>query len=308
MATASEQITDEVTSWPGVTAGPGRRGEFSFRVGRREIGHLHGDRAAHFGFPKQVGAELRDQGRVGPHPVKPESPAWAARRIEGEDDVRDVIALMRLNYERLAGWQETPVPGLTASAPHALPFAPSLHVRAFRLHRDAGDVVVYAAPGAPTGGVARHYLNHWHEAAFGLKSADAPLFVHSADRDEVADRLHVRGSFSRRHVLDDDFEVIPTPGHTPGATAYLWDSGEQRLLFTGDTVYLRDGEWVAAVLDSSDRDAYLESLELVQGLEFDVLVPWAATAEQPFVAFTDRDDAQRRIGAILGRLRAGGSN
>ena len=41
---ASEQITSEVTSWPGVEAGPGRRGEFAFRVGRREIGHLHGDR------------------------------------------------------------------------------------------------------------------------------------------------------------------------------------------------------------------------------------------------------------------------
>ena len=45
---ASERITDEVTSWPGVTAGTGRRGEWSFKVGRKEVGHLHGDRAAHF--------------------------------------------------------------------------------------------------------------------------------------------------------------------------------------------------------------------------------------------------------------------
>ena len=35
--TASERITEEVTSWPGVTAGPGRRGEFAFKVGGREI-------------------------------------------------------------------------------------------------------------------------------------------------------------------------------------------------------------------------------------------------------------------------------
>ena len=33
---ASERITAEVTSWPGVTAGTGERGEFGFRVGRRE--------------------------------------------------------------------------------------------------------------------------------------------------------------------------------------------------------------------------------------------------------------------------------
>jgi hypothetical protein len=96
----SEQITAEVTSWPGVHAGPGDRGEFSFKLGRREIGHLHGDRVAHFGFPRDVGAELREQGRVGPHPVFPEKLAWGARQIETEDDVRDVIALMRLNYDR----------------------------------------------------------------------------------------------------------------------------------------------------------------------------------------------------------------
>jgi hypothetical protein len=100
--TASEQITDEVTSWPGVEAGPGERGEFSFRVGGREIGHLHGDHAAHFGFPRDVGAQLREQGRVGPHPVNPHSTKLAARRIVSDEDVRDVIELMRLNYDRLA--------------------------------------------------------------------------------------------------------------------------------------------------------------------------------------------------------------
>jgi hypothetical protein len=43
--TPSQRITAEVTSWPGVAAGPGRRGEFAFTVGRRALGHLHGDRA-----------------------------------------------------------------------------------------------------------------------------------------------------------------------------------------------------------------------------------------------------------------------
>ena len=35
---ASQQITDEVTSWPGVSAGYGDRSEFSFKLGKREIG------------------------------------------------------------------------------------------------------------------------------------------------------------------------------------------------------------------------------------------------------------------------------
>jgi Family of unknown function (DUF5519) len=99
--TASERITEEVTSWPGVEAGPGSRGEFGFRVGGHEVGHLHGDYAAHFSFGAKVGAELKAQGRVVDHPVFPGKPGPAARRIESDDDVREVIELMRLNYERV---------------------------------------------------------------------------------------------------------------------------------------------------------------------------------------------------------------
>jgi hypothetical protein len=100
---AGKRITDEVTSWPGVEAGPGRRGEFAFRVGRREIGHLHGDHAAHFSFPKPVWDELMRQGRIEPHPVFPDAPGPAARRIRSDEDLADVLALMRMNYDRLSG-------------------------------------------------------------------------------------------------------------------------------------------------------------------------------------------------------------
>jgi luciferase-like monooxygenase len=98
---ASERITEAVTSWPGVEAGIGRRGEYGFTVGGRQIGHLHGNHAAHFGFPKEVGARLREEGRVGPHPVAPDKPAWAAKRIETDQDVLDVIELLRINYDRV---------------------------------------------------------------------------------------------------------------------------------------------------------------------------------------------------------------
>jgi Family of unknown function (DUF5519) len=98
--TASVQITDEVTSWPGIEAGYGRRGEWAFTLGRHEIGHLHGDHAAHFGFPRAVWEELYADGRITYHPVFPDKKGWAARRIESDDDVRDVIAMLRLNYDR----------------------------------------------------------------------------------------------------------------------------------------------------------------------------------------------------------------
>jgi glyoxylase-like metal-dependent hydrolase (beta-lactamase superfamily II) len=211
---------------------------------------------------------------------------------------------------------ETLIAGLHASTPQPLPFDESIVARAFLLEREAGNLLIYSNGelAADTeafealGGVSRQYLNHWHESLFGGlpgTGIDAPLFVHRDDAGRTEKRLHVRGTFSRRHEFGPGFEVIPTPGHTPGATAYLWDTGEHRLLFTGDTLYLRDGEWVAAVLDSSDRDPYLESLGLLRGLDFDVLVPWAASAGGPPYMMLDDGEGAERIDAVIARLRSG---
>ena len=205
---------------------------------------------------------------------------------------------------------ESPVRGLLVSAPAPLPSprrwtsAPSCSAR------EAGNVLIYSAPTvdagtfADAGAIARVYLNHRHEAAFG---SDLPAFRSSCTRPSRrrAEQAARTRHFSRRHTLDGDLEVIPTPGHTPGATAYLWDSGQHRFLFTGDTIYLCDGDWIAAVLDSSDRAAYLDSLKLIRDLEFDVLVPWAATAGDAPHADTSNRDARHRIDAIIDRLRRG---
>ena len=58
------------------------------------------------------------------------------------------------------------------------------------------------------------------------------------------------------------------------------------------------------MLDSSDRAAYLDSLELIRELDFDVLVPWAATAGEPYYAVAGNGEARRRIDALIGRIRA----
>jgi len=215
---------------------------------------------------------------------------------------------------------DTLLTGLRASAPEALPFARALHARAFLLERPAGNVLIgrsdalrgQAAGVRAAGGVTRQYLGHWHEAApvsgWAAEALGADLAVHEADAAEATRLAPVAQTFSGRHRVDGDLEVIPIPGHTPGSTAYLWDAPGHRVLFSADTVYVRDGEWVAAVLESSDRAAYLESLELLRGLEFDVLAPWAAGASDPPAVHTGRADARRRIGAIIARLRAGGSS
>jgi hypothetical protein len=107
--TAHDVISDVVATWRGTEATTGRRGEWSFTVGRKEIGHLHGSHAAHFAFPKGVWQELKEQRRIEDHPVFPGRSGLASRRIENEDDVLEVIALLRLNYDRIVEREAAPV-------------------------------------------------------------------------------------------------------------------------------------------------------------------------------------------------------
>ena len=110
MEGAFDRINAAVTSWPGVEAGTGKRGEWAFKVGPRELGHLHGDHVAHFMFGKDLGLQLKGEGRVADHPVFPGKPGPAARRIESAEDVADVIELMRLNYDRVVAAHGVPQP------------------------------------------------------------------------------------------------------------------------------------------------------------------------------------------------------
>jgi hypothetical protein len=93
------QIRREVSGWSGVTAGPHRFGAIEFRVGRRELGHLHGNRLADLPFPVRVREQLVADGKAQPHYVLPES-GWVSFVIRDASDVAAVIALFRLNYER----------------------------------------------------------------------------------------------------------------------------------------------------------------------------------------------------------------
>ena len=213
---------------------------------------------------------------------------------------------------------DTVVSGLYASEPEPLGFGPSLEIRAFLLQREPGNLLVYRSGalerGAETlddlGGISRQYLNHFHEASpacdWVAGTFRAPLYVHKEDAAAAAEVCNVGATFSERHKLDEDFEIIPVPGHTRGATAFLWDSGQHRVLFTGDTVFFGRDRWRAAVLDGvSDRKRYIESLELIRTLDFGLIVPGIAAAGQPYYSFTDRAEATRQIDAILERLRRG---
>jgi Family of unknown function (DUF5519) len=94
-----ERIRAEVESWDGVTSHPHRFGGTAFMLGKRELGHIHGDRLADLPFPKRIAEELISDGRALPHHVVPDS-GWISKPIRSEGDVQVVLDLFRLSYER----------------------------------------------------------------------------------------------------------------------------------------------------------------------------------------------------------------
>ena len=213
----------------------------------------------------------------------------------------------------LAHRLDSPIAGLYATPAVPLPFAPTVDVRAFVLERAQGNLIVYNAPGiaalageiAALGSVARQVVNHAHEGMYGPQGLEIGVWVGERDREETARSLAIAGTFSQRHTIDDDFEVIPTPGHTPGTTAFLWDTGRSRLLFTGDMLWIDKGNWRAVLLSSSDRDAYLDSLVLLRDVEFDVLVPWGALRGGSYIDAVSHGQARQKIDAVIARVSAG---
>jgi hypothetical protein len=95
-----DTIEYELLRWPGVTAGTHRFGGREFRVGNREIGHLHGDHLADLPFSRAIRDELVSRGEASIHHHLPDS-GWVSFPIRDERDIPALLALFRRNYKRL---------------------------------------------------------------------------------------------------------------------------------------------------------------------------------------------------------------
>ena len=95
---AQVRISEAVTSWAGVTVQPHRFGGVEYVIGRREVGHIHGDQLVDIPFPKKVRDEMVAAGRAQPHHILPET-GWISFYLRHESDVEQAIALLRESYE-----------------------------------------------------------------------------------------------------------------------------------------------------------------------------------------------------------------
>ncbi len=99
--TSLHAIETAILSWPGVTTKIHRFGGAEFNLGRREIGHLHGNGLLDIPLTKAIRDEVLGSGAAQPHHIFPHS-GWVSVYLRSEEDVPGAVTLLRRNYER---WQ-----------------------------------------------------------------------------------------------------------------------------------------------------------------------------------------------------------
>lgn len=94
---AQRRICDAVSGWEGVSIQPHRFGGFEFRLDRRELGHIHGDRLVDIPFPKRVRDEIVSAREAEPHHILPDS-GWVSLFLQTDADVDRAILLLERSF------------------------------------------------------------------------------------------------------------------------------------------------------------------------------------------------------------------
>ena len=95
---ASMQIIEILLKWEGVESHPHRFGGTEFCIGKREIGHIHGDSLVDIPFPKKVRDEIVAAGEAQPHHILPDT-GWVSFYLQEEGDIQKAIDLLQRSYQ-----------------------------------------------------------------------------------------------------------------------------------------------------------------------------------------------------------------
>ena len=97
VAGAQQRIITVVRGWEGVEIRPHRYGGLEFRLGKRELGHIHGDALVDIPFPKTVRNEIVAAGEAEPHHILPNS-GWVSVFLRTSEDVERAVTLLERSF------------------------------------------------------------------------------------------------------------------------------------------------------------------------------------------------------------------
>lgn len=84
--------------WQAVEADDHRFGGRAYRLGKREIGHVHGDSLVDIPFPVPIRDEVIAGGLAEPHHVLPDS-GWVTVYLREPEDIETAVALLARSLE-----------------------------------------------------------------------------------------------------------------------------------------------------------------------------------------------------------------
>lgn len=188
---------------------------------------------------------------------------------------------MRQLYPDL--WQTTP----------EHPFGEHMSTHAYLLRCREGNVLFYNSAMAEDydaiaalGGIGLQYLSHKDEIGPALREIrdrfGPRLHCHKLDAGALDGVCPLDVPLVRRETHAENLEIIPTPGHTPGSTSFLFTSLHGgRYLFVGDTIFPVWDGW-GTYVDRRHRGRLVESLRLLRTLEPDVVFPSGSVGPRSF--------------------------
>jgi glyoxylase-like metal-dependent hydrolase (beta-lactamase superfamily II) len=118
---------------------------------------------------------------------------------------------------------------------------------------------------------------HWDHTAGLLdlisRGVDIDIYVHRDDVEFYIPALREISyidisSKKRLHIFGEPYEVINTPGHTPGSTCIIYKNN----IFTGDTVF-RDGWFGRTDFPGGNSRELIRSIDRLRALDVDNLLP-----------------------------------
>ena len=193
----------------------------------------------------------------------------------------------------------------------------TLTVHGYLLTRADGNVLFYNPRStedcgqiADLGGVAYHCLSHCHEVGPPMgriaERFHSALCCHAQVERYLPAATPADVSFHTppREVHAGDVEVIHTPGHTDNNVCYRYSSPHGKAyLFTGDTLYLHEGQWRTLVVgrDGGNQRDLARSLVRLRGLSVDVIVCSVAIGAMQVREVTP-GEWHRLIDGLLGPL------
>ena len=93
-----DRIKEAMMQWENVSLHPHRFGGIEFRMGRRELGHIHGNHLVDIPFPLNIRNEVIQEGKAEEHHILAKS-GWVSVYLRKEEDVAAALDLLRRSWE-----------------------------------------------------------------------------------------------------------------------------------------------------------------------------------------------------------------